>query len=424
MKKFLKYWPVFVFMGLTAVIYYQQRTFLSTRPYHEHFFTKTIYGIWPTTTFQNHGDLKSASHATDIVMFRGNPERQGWVQGSIAHKYKVDWTFSDFNSGAHNAAKGSPVADEDGIYIGSDMGWLYHFGWDGKLKWKIFHETALRGIHGTPIIDGDFIFYGDYAGYLIAANKKTGHILWTRRLGDTLGASPLVLGDFIYANVEINPSPGFLSKLNKYDGTLIYNSPLFGEQSHSSPAFDKASNNLVFGANNGFLYAVNTEKGSIPWSIKAPGQIKSTPVVYEGRSYYTDWGKKFSATDNHNGKIIFSAPLKTMAVNSPALSEKGLVVADRENLYLFSFTGQLLNELPLKNDFYFGSPLIVRDKKKETILVGCDGNKNLCAIDDGLRRKNVLYTGTKKFSSVPFVYQDRIIFSQDDGDLVVLKKSE
>lgn len=424
MKKILNYWYVFVFIALTAVIYYQQRTFLSFNHYHSYLFAKPIYGVWPTITFQEEKDLKAAPEGSQIVMFRGNPERQGQIAGVLASKYKVDWTFADFNSGAHGAAKASPVADDEGIYVGSDMGWFYHFGWDGKLKWRIYHETAIRGIHGTATIDGDYLFYGDYAGYLLAVNKRTGQVLWTRHLGDTLGASPLVLGDFIYANIEINPSSGFLAKLNKFNGELIYKSPLFFEQSHSSPALDESSKTLVFGANNNVLYGINLLDGEMSWTFQAPGQIKSTPVIYEGRSYYTDWGKRFTSNDNKTGAEIFSVPLKTMAVNSPALVKSGIVVPDREDLYLFSFSGQLLHKLPLNNKFYFGSPLVVKNKEKETILVACDENKNLCAVDAELKNKKVLYKGEKKFSSVPFVYQDKIIFAQDDGDLVVLRKSE
>ncbi|MNJ93271.1 outer membrane biogenesis protein BamB [compost metagenome] len=423
MKKLISYWYVPAFLLLTGIIFVQQRTFLSTKHYYEYLFEKPRYSFWPATTFQKPQDLNAAASPSDIVMFRGNPARQGWIQGSLGQQYQLEWSYPFFNSGAHNAAKGSPVADDDGIYIGSDMGWFYHFGWDGKLKWKIFHETALKGIHGTPTIDGDFLFYGDYSGYLLAVNKKTGEVLWTRHLGDTLGASPLVLGDVIYANIEMNPSEGYIAKIDKYSGELLFKSRLLGEQSHSSPAYDETYQYLIFGANNSVLFSVDTDKGETPWFFQAPGQIKSTPVIYEGQSYYTDWGKRFSSNDNKTGNAVFSQPIKTMAINSPALSKNGLVVADRENLYLFSFKGELLKEVPLRNTFFLGSPLIVRDSGKESILIACN-NTDLCVIDDSLKNEKVLFKGERKFSSVPFVFKDRIIFSQDDGDLVVLKKSK
>ena len=423
MKKVLVYWYVPVFLILTGVIYTQQKTFLSTKHYYEYLFQKPMYGDWPATSYQTNTNLKGADDPSKIVMYRGNPARQGWVEASLGQQYKVDWTFPNFNSGAHNAAKGSAVADDDGIYVGSDMGWFYHFGWDGKLKWRIFHETALKGIHGTAVLDGDYIFYGDYAGYIIAANKKTGEILWTRHLGDTLGASPLVMDDAIYANVELNPSQGYIAKLNKLNGDLLFKSRLLGEQSHSSPAYDKANGYLVFGANNSNLFSVDTKYGEVPWFFKAPGQIKSTPVIYDGRSYFTDWGKRFSSNDNKTGHIIFSQPLKTMAINSPALLKNGLVVADRENLYLFSFQGDLLKERPLQNTLYLGSPLVVRDGNNESVLISCN-NTDLCVFDDSLKTKQILFKGDRKFSSVPFIYKNKIIFAQDDGDLVVLTKSK
>lgn len=87
-------------------------------------------------------DLQDAKDKSEILMYRGNEERQGWVHGDLAENYTEVWRFPHFNNQIHIAAKGSPVADETGIYVGSDMGWFYCFDFDGKIKWRFYNELS------------------------------------------------------------------------------------------------------------------------------------------------------------------------------------------------------------------------------------------------------------------------------------------
>jgi len=417
MKLALKYWCLWVFVGLTIKIFSDQKFLFSSQPYWK---IPINYGAWPAKIHQEASGLAAAKDG-QVLMFRGNPAREGWVEGNVGSEYSEQWRFPYFNNQIHSAAKSSPIVDDDGIYVGSDTGWFYCFDFDGKVKWRLYNALSLKGVHGTAIVDGDLLFFGDYAGYLHAVNKKTGETLWSRWLGETLGASPLVMGDYIYANVELVPANGYITKLNKYTGTMVFKSASMGEQSHSSPSFDKMHRHIVFGANNNIFFSTDVELGTFGWSYLAKGQIKDTPVVYKGIAYYTDWAPQFYGTDLSNGHLKFAKELKTRSQSSPALAKTGIVVADRSQLYLFSFNGDLLREVSLGNKTHIGSPLVVHDGEKETILTVCN-ETDLCRLDNQLSNRRVLFKGTKPLSAVPFVYKDLIILAQNEGDLVVLKR--
>ncbi len=413
-----KYWYFFVFIGLTGKVLHDNPNLISfaSRP----IIISAPYGIWPTTKYKDTTALKAANKQEEVIQFRGNVERQGWIEGHLGESYAELWRFENFNRQIHDAAKGSAVADDSGIYIGSDMGWFYCFDFDGKIKWRIYNELALKGVHGTPIIDGDFLFYGDYAGYLHAVNKKTGEILWQRFLGVTLGASPLVLGDFIYANIELAPADGYIAKLNKHSGEMVFKSHLIGEQSHSSPAYDDKHHQIIFGTNNNIFRSIDTETGTFGWSYMAKDKVKSTPVLYQGKAYYTDWSPHLSANNSQTGMLEFSVPLKSRTNSSPALLKNTIVAMDKHQLYQISLDGRLLKKLDVHNTSHIGSPLVVRDGNKESLLFICN-DKDLCRTDASLNNLKVLYKGTRLISTVPFLYRNLVISAENDGALIVLK---
>lgn len=418
MKLLKRYWPLIVFAALSIKVYSDQPNLFSVRP---HLKQNVNYGEWPTKKYQIVTDLQDAKDKSEILMYRGNEERQGWVHGDLAENYTEVWRFPHFNNQIHIAAKGSPVADETGIYVGSDMGWFYCFDFDGKIKWRFYNELSLKGVHGTPVIDGDFLFFGDYAGYLHAINKKTGELLWHRYLGVTLGASPLVVGNFIYANIELFPEDGYIAKFNKRTGEMVFKSQLLGQQSHSSPAYDQEGRQIVFGANNNILFSVDIETGTIGWSYKAKDKIKSTPLIFQKKVYYTSWGPELAANNLRTGMPEFSLPLKSSPNSSPALLKTSIITMDRHQLYQVSFDGKLLKTLDIHNTVHKGSPLVVRSGQQEQILFVCS-DKNLCRADSSLSKVKIVFNGASLISAVPFVYKDFLILAENDGSLILLKK--
>ena len=126
-----------------------------------------------------------------------------------------------------------------------------------------------------------------------------------RTIGDTVGASPLIDRDTITFSVETNSLNGYLVRLNKKNGDIIWMSPPLGEQAHSSPALDVPSGTLVLGVNNSTIQGFSYSSGRRLWSIGVNGPVKSTPVVDGGIGYVTTWGKELIAFNMDKGIILW-----------------------------------------------------------------------------------------------------------------------
>jgi outer membrane protein assembly factor BamB len=100
------------------------------------------------------------------------------------------------------AVPGSAVLGSDGmLYVGSLAKQLEKFDpATGR------HEPVLDSkgwIWGTPVVDGDNLYFSDYDGYFYSYNTKEGRLNWEPVKPDNaITASPLVQGDLILLATE------------------------------------------------------------------------------------------------------------------------------------------------------------------------------------------------------------------------------
>jgi outer membrane protein assembly factor BamB len=213
------------------------------------------------------------------------------------------------NRGIHTASKSSPAVDESGIYVGADDGWFYRFGWGGETRWKFRAPQAEFGFHATAALDQKLVYVGAYNGFFYALRKADGGVHWSIRLGVAIGASAAVTSDAIYVAVETADPNGFVVKLARRDGRLLWASAGLGEQPHSSPALDEAGGRLFVGDNSGMLSALDLATGVIRWRTPLGGAIKATPLWVDGRVFVSSWAGKFYALDASSGRVLWERRL-------------------------------------------------------------------------------------------------------------------
>jgi hypothetical protein len=79
---------------------------------------------------------------------------------------RVTWRYGPVNVGIHTASKSSPVVDDETVYVGADDERLYAVDRrTGELKWRFFTRPTKNGIHGTPAVDQQYVFIGDYGNF-------------------------------------------------------------------------------------------------------------------------------------------------------------------------------------------------------------------------------------------------------------------
>jgi outer membrane protein assembly factor BamB len=155
-------------------------------------------------------------------MYRGGAAHTGDLtyETPVSEKPEPLWKFNYLNKGIHTASKSSPVVDEAALYVGADNGFFYAFDrFNGRVLWEFKAKRSIFGIHSSPAVDAETVYFGAYNGYLYALDKTTGAVKWKRRLGDSIGSSPVLFEDKIYIGVELNqPNRGFLAAVRISDG--------------------------------------------------------------------------------------------------------------------------------------------------------------------------------------------------------------
>jgi outer membrane protein assembly factor BamB len=221
--------------------------------------------------------------------YRGGPGRQG-TGPEVPPRIRETWRALNGNVGIHTASKSSPAVDSSGVYVGGDASEFLSYGLDGHENWRFILDRAEFGIHGTAALDGDSAYIGAYNGRLYKLRKSDGQPEWVVQLGQALGASPLLSGEFVYASVELGPpANGFVVKLDRATGREIWRSPMLGNHPHSSPALSSALGLIFLGANNGKFFALDEATGAVKWAFSSEAPVKSTPALIGASVVFTSW---------------------------------------------------------------------------------------------------------------------------------------
>jgi eukaryotic-like serine/threonine-protein kinase len=201
----------------------------------------------------------------------------------------------------------SPVYSRGFVLFGGGDGKLYSVrAADGRVRWQL--PTGGR-VRSSPAVDGDLVFVGSADGKMYAAELETGKLRWTY---DTEGVR-LKSADFGYDRRTIQSSPavangvvvfgardGFLYAVDRDRGTPRWRFDHKISWVNSSPA---VSQGLVFaGSSDGqFVQAVDLETGAEKWRVKTASLVWASPAVAGDLVYFADWVGFIYALDARTG---------------------------------------------------------------------------------------------------------------------------
>ncbi len=361
------------------------------------------------------------------VMYREDAQRTGVVQTKelIHPMSRPIWRKPNWNDSRHTASKSSPISDGTKIFAGSDQGYFSAIDMSGREIWR-WTTSADKGIHGSGLIAGNSVYWGDYDGMLYSANKESGELNWLLPLGQTIGSSPLYDRGSIYVAVEtFSPPDGFIAKIDAATGELQWKSPFFGDQAHSSPALSEDGRLVFVGSNNGYLNALDVVTGKFAWRYPIGLAIKGTPMVADGSVVFCSWDKNIYKVKAATGELLWNSPLEGACQSSPTWSKKANAV------YISTSSGRTI-ALDFSNGkelwrhqgsgVFFSSPVLLVEKKgknqQEELLANCF-ERELCifnSLKGTIKRRINL---GDRLSSVPWINNGEIIFSLDtSGGLV------
>ena len=358
--------------------------------------------------------------------FRGDETHRGVGPTPVSTALRVSWEVKPGNVGIHGASKGSPAVDDTGVYVGTDAGVLQRISHDGKIVWKFKVGHAVNGIHGTPLLDQALVYVGAYNGELYGLDKENGAPRWSVKLGDAIGASPVPWGDDLLVAVEVAlPGDGYVARVRRATGEVIWRSGWLGEQAHSSVTIDEASGTALVGANNATYTGLGLDDGALSFRFLADGPVKDTGCLVNGTVFFTTRVGTLFALDARSGEVRFRTHLANVTRSSPSHAPDGttLVVAastirahEGRLAYLYGVdtrSGEVRWQRSTGTDDSAASALVARDPTGTwNAWIRC-GDDALCAFDTetGAQRARVVVGG--KLTGVPVGHQGSLYLSLD-----------
>jgi outer membrane protein assembly factor BamB len=378
------------------------------------------------------GELSAPS-----FVYRGSNARLGVELSTVFDRpFALAWQFSPVNAGIHEAAKSSPAVDASGIYVGADTGAFYAVDLDGTLRWSFHVDNARQGIHATATLDADNAYFGDYKGRFFALRKASGDLVWANQLGETIGSSAAIAGPAIYVAVERNhPSDGFVAKLDRRTGAVLWLSGWLGDQSHASPTIDEANGVLYVGANNGVLRSLALDTGQERWRAALVGAVKSTAVLVNGLLYVTTGVGYFYAVEAASGRILWRVALSGTAKGSPSYvpGEDALVVGSNVGTARHAARGQVQAIRARDGAVVWSvetdlgdmraSPTVVRTKDPDAGYVAwmsC-GQRAICAFATRSGEVRDRLALPAAFTGTPTLYDGKMYITLFDGGLLAFQ---
>jgi outer membrane protein assembly factor BamB len=150
----------------------------------------------------------------------------------------------------------------------------------------------------TPAIADGVVYVGANDGRLRAFNAKTGTALWSVETGAEILAEPLVANGHVYTANGWGTVLAYTTAGKKVwsftAGDAVYSSPVLAE------------GKVIFGCNNGWLYALEAATGKQAWVNKdATYAVESKPCAWNGKVYYGAWDQYVRCVNAADGKLVW-----------------------------------------------------------------------------------------------------------------------
>jgi outer membrane protein assembly factor BamB len=255
---------------------------------------------------------------------------------------------------------GSPAVSGSTVIAGSGGGSIDAYSLrNGKKLWS--YETA-GAVYSSPaigVIDGGIARFAKHApgtgrasshvdrivcavagsadGYLYCLNVKNGNLIWKHKTQGPVVASPLIAGGVVYCG----GSDGLFRAVSLATGETVWAYAGVTGFVESTPLAYEG--NIIFGAWDTFLYAVDKQTGSLSWKWSNGSPVRNlspaacTPVGARGRIFVVAPDRYMTAIEASTGNTVWRSNAH-MVRETIGLSEDSSTVYVRTmNDSLFAF---------------------------------------------------------------------------------------
>jgi len=179
----------------------------------------------------------------------------------------------------------SPVADDGGVYVASELGpeggtaevgvrrangTLRYLGREGGVtQWM---RTLAMPLRGSLSISGNKLLAGGSDGRFHAFDKRSGEILWTLPYGGSFNCHSVAADGKVYAGND----DGNLLAIEEASGKMLWRYRTKGSV-HGPVAVQ--NDTVYFGSGDGYLYAVSSVNGRLLWRKRTGAGVEAVALV-------------------------------------------------------------------------------------------------------------------------------------------------
>jgi len=180
-------------------------------------------------------------------------------------------------------------------------------------------------IEGSPILDHGvaIVALSNSRESLLAFDLSTNRVLWRREYGDIV-TTPLLFQQRIY----VGNAEGKFFSLDRSDGSTVWTF-LLPENTKRKGIRASASgegNTVVFGAEDGAVYALDAATGKQRWMVQTGSAIVASPAIADTTVYIGGLDGVLYSVDFNSGKIRWRYATGTSIYASPGIAENLVII--------------------------------------------------------------------------------------------------
>jgi len=205
----------------------------------------------------------------------------------------------------------------------------------------------------------------DEHALLSAIDKRTGRVIWKRKLGRLSASSPAVTYNTVYVTILSSGrrrNPGRVVALDSANGHIRWQRAL-PSPSESSPLIDRGR--IFFGSQSGRVYALNDSDGKLLWSYKAAAAVKASPTLADGVLYFGDYSGHLQAISERNGRRLWISASEGALLGSGTFYSTAAVAYGRVflgntdgRIYAYDARSGRLDWAVQTGDYVYSSPAV------------------------------------------------------------------
>jgi outer membrane protein assembly factor BamB len=353
-----------------------------------------VPAAWPTFRGDNARSGRASPPISDQPRVLWRAELGGSVDGSpVIADGRVFVGTSEGTLAALEAASGkrlwrcqlegaicSAAAVAEGcLVVGTARGFLYCFGLDGQLRWRLH---AWDAIVASPLVEGGVCVWGSMDGLLHATRLRDGTVLWERELAGGVSAAAAGAGETVYVGDE----GGTVWALGREDGKVRW------KRETGCPVMAAAvlagdtllvplvSPTRLAPPKIPYLLALDPGSGAVRWQLVEARSVFATPLVgpvgaiyISVEGYLSETFLRCQAFDG--SQQLWQQRLGGVVDSSPVLAGERLYFGAHDGcLYIaHSATGAVLARIQLAHKIY-SSPAVDEGR----LYIGADDGFLYC----------------------------------------------